>query len=99
MTGTRWVMENPVRMLFRVGVSSERGEGAVELLGEHGASQFVREGERRKRKLLRGAPPQRLWKTFRTAAQKYDFARAPITRFSQPFRELRRGLIFFRIVQ
>jgi hypothetical protein len=27
--------------LFRVGMSGEDGEGAVELLGEHGAGKFV----------------------------------------------------------
>jgi hypothetical protein len=55
-------------VLFRVGMAREDGEGAVELLGEHGAGEFVRERQGRKRKLLRGAAAQRFGETIRAAA-------------------------------
>jgi hypothetical protein len=36
-------------VLFRVRMAREDGEGAVELFSEHGAGEFVRERQRRKR--------------------------------------------------
>ena len=33
------------RRLFRVRMPRKNGEGAVELLGEHGAGKFVRSGQ------------------------------------------------------
>ncbi len=77
----------------------EDGEGAVELLGEHDAGQFVRKRQRRKRKLLRGAAAQSFGKSFRIAAQKNNFARAAVARFAEPLCELRRRLRFSRVVQ
>ena len=55
-------------VLFRVRMSREDGEGAVKLFGEHGAGEFVRERQGRKRKFLRSASAQRLGKTFRASA-------------------------------
>ena len=72
----------------------ENGEGAVELLGQHHAGEFVRKRERRQRKLLGGAAAQSFGKALRAAAQKNDFARAAVARFAQPLCELRRRLCF-----
>jgi len=53
--------------LFRIGVSRKDGEGAVELLGEHEAGKFMREGQRRKGKFLGGAATQCFGETFRSS--------------------------------
>src|ERR1700730_334665 len=83
------------RFSLRIRMAREDGGGAVELLGEHGAGKFVREGQRRKRKLLRSAAAQRLRKTLRAAAQECDFARSTVTRFTEPPCGLRRRLRLF----
>ena len=43
------------RELFRVGAAGENGEGAIELLGEHDAGEFVRKGHGAEGKFLMGA--------------------------------------------
>lgn len=77
----------------------ENGERAIDLLGEHGARQFVRESKEGKRKSLCGAAAQRVRKTLSGAAKKDNFARAAIARLAQPFRKLRRRLMFSGVVE
>src|ERR1700676_613983 len=89
----------PIRISFRIGMPGEDGKGAVELFGEHGARQFVRERQGGKRKFLRGAPAQCVRKTLRGAAKKNNFTRAAVARFAQPLRKLRRGLMLSRVVE
>src|ERR1700674_5470115 len=81
----------PTSISFRVGMSGENGEGAVELLGEHGAGQFVGKREGGKRKFLRRAPAQRIGKSFGGAAKKNNFTGAAVSRLAQPLGKLGRG--------
>ena len=74
--------------LFRVRVAGEDGEGAVELLGEHGAGEFVRQGERRKRDFVVARRRGALGKSFGVAAKEHHFAETAVAWFSQPFCEL-----------
>src|ERR1019366_2932511 len=89
----------PPRISLWVWMSGEGGEGAIDLLGEHGAGQFVRECQRRERKLLRGSAAQRLGKSFGGAAKKHNFARAAVARLTKPAGKLRRGLMFPRVIE
>src|ERR1019366_1135659 len=84
----------PPRISLWVWMSGEGGEGAIDLLGEHGAGQFMRERQRRERKLLRRSAVQRLGKSFGGAAKKHNFARAAVARLTKPPGKLRRGLMF-----
>ena len=80
-------------------MAGEDGEGAVELLGEHDAGEFVRERQRRKRNAFGGAARQRLGKTFRRAAQENDFARAAVAAAAQPRGELRGSNALSRVIE
>ena len=77
----------------------QNGEGAIELLGKHDASQFVRKCEGRKRERLRGAAADGFRKTLRATAEKRDFARAAIAHPAHPLGELRRRPVFSGVVQ
>src|SRR5580692_9683307 len=85
--------------LLGVRVARQDGKRTVDLFGEHGAGEFVRESERGKRELLRGAAAQRFRKTLRSPAKENDFTNAAIARFAQPARKLRRSLGLTRIVE
>jgi hypothetical protein len=80
-------------------MSGQNGKGAVELLDEHGAGQFVGIRERGKGKFLGGPAAQSLGKPFGITAQKNDFARAAIARFAEPLCKLIGGLVFSTGVQ
>jgi hypothetical protein len=82
------------RALFRVGAAGQDGQGAVDLLGEHDASEFVREGHGTERELMRGALAEIVRKAVGVAAQEDEFARTVIAEFSEPFCEGVRIKIF-----
>jgi len=48
---------------------------------------------------LRGAAPERVRKTLGGAAKKNNFARAAIAHLAQPFGELRRRVMFSRVIK
>jgi hypothetical protein len=75
------------RELFRIGAAGENGEGAVELLGEHDAGEFVRKGHGAERKFLVGAPAEVIREAFGVPAQEDEFASAAIAEFAEPFGE------------
>ncbi len=75
------------RELFRVGAAGENGEGAVELLGEHDAGEFVRKGHGAERKFLVGALAEIIRKAFGVAAEENEFAGAAIAEFAEPLSE------------
>src|SRR6266704_681332 len=75
------------RRLFRVGAAGKNGEGAVELLGEHDAGEFVREGHRAERKLLVGALAETFREAIGAAAEKNQFADAAVAELREPFGE------------
>ena len=77
-----------------VGVSRENCEGAVELLGEHDAGEFVRVGHRAERKLLLDTQPERIAKAVRISANEDNFARAAIALLAKPFSERFRVVLF-----
>ena len=70
--------DDSLRLSFRVGVAGENREGAIELLGEHHASQLVGKSERRKRDFRGGAPGQSVGEAFGRAAEKGHLARAAV---------------------
>jgi len=82
------------RELFRVGAAGENGEGAVELLGEHDAGEFVRKGHGAERKFLVGALAEIIRKAFGVAAEEDEFAGAAIAEFAEPLSEGLRIEIF-----
>src|SRR5260370_2579379 len=88
-----------IMVLLRIGMPGENGEGAVELLGEHGTGELVRERQGRERKLLRRTTAERVRKTLSGTAQKDNFARAAVARLAQPFSKLRRGLMLSRVIE
>src|SRR5215472_18071580 len=70
--------------LFRVGAAGEDGKGAVELLGEDHARQFVRERHGAERKFLRDALTQRFGETTCVPANKNELACAAVAQFTEP---------------
>jgi len=75
------------RELFRVGAAGEDGEGALELLGEHDAGEFVRKGDAAEGKFLVGALAEVIREAFGVAAEEDEFAGAAIANFAEPFGE------------
>jgi hypothetical protein len=75
------------RKLFRIGAAGENGEGAVELLDEHDAGEFVRKGHGAERKFLLGALAEFLREAVGVAAEEDEFASAAVTEFAEPFGE------------
>src|SRR5882672_4997097 len=73
-----------LRALFRVGAAGEDGEGAVELFGEHDASELVGESHRAERKFLVGAPAESFWEAVGVAAEKDQFAGAAVAQLTEP---------------
>jgi len=73
--------------LFRIRAAGKDGECTVNLLSEHDASEFVRESHGTERKLLVSALAQRIRETVGVAAEKNDFAGAPVAEFAEPFGE------------
>jgi hypothetical protein len=76
-----------LRGLFRVGAAGEDGKGAVELLGEHDACEFVGEGHGAERKFLVGALAEILREAIGIAAKEDEFAGAAVAEFAKPFGE------------
>src|SRR3984885_12164627 len=76
---------------FWIRVAGEDGEGAVDLLGQQHAGEFVRHGERGEGDFLFGAGTQFGGEAFGVAAEEDDFARAAIAQIAQPARELLGG--------
>ncbi len=64
--------------LFRIGVPGENREGAIDLLGEDHAGEFVWHGKRGERDFVFGGSAQVGGEPFRIAAEKDEFARAAI---------------------
>src|SRR5256885_16921167 len=85
--------------LFGIGASREDGEGAIELLGEHDAREFMREGGGAERHLLMSALAQVLRETAGIAAEEDEFVGAAVSEFAEPFGEGFGGQIFSRGVQ
>src|SRR6266446_3479373 len=75
------------RRLFRIGAARKNCEGAVELLGEHDAGEFVREGHRAERKLLVGALAETFREAIGVAAEENQFADAAVAELREPFGE------------
>jgi hypothetical protein len=75
------------RELFRIGAAGENGEGAVELLGEHDAGEFVRKGHGAERKFLVGALAEVIREAVGVAAEEDEFAGAAVAEFAEPFGE------------
>jgi hypothetical protein len=75
------------RELFRIGAPGENSEGAVELLGEHDAGEFVRKGHGAERKFLVGAPAEVIREALGVAAEEDEFASAAIAKSAEPFGE------------
>src|SRR5256885_16031901 len=77
----------PPRGLFRIGATGEDGEGAVQLLGEHDAGEFVREGHRAERKFLVRALAEVIREAVGVAAEKNKLTGATVAEFAEPFGE------------
>jgi hypothetical protein len=75
------------RALFRVGAAGEDGEGAIELLGEHHAREFVGEGHGAKRNFLEGALAEIVREAVGVAAEEDEFAGAAVAEFAEPVGE------------
>jgi hypothetical protein len=75
------------RELFRIGAAGENGKGAVELLGEHDAGEFVGKGHGAERKFLMGALAEVIREAFGVAAEEDEFAGAAVAEFTEPFGE------------
>src|SRR5271156_5212177 len=75
-------------------MAGEDGEGAINLLGEEHAREFVRHGQRRERDFLFGAGAQFRGETFGVAAEEDEFARAAVAQIAEPARELLGGELF-----
>jgi hypothetical protein len=75
------------RELFRIGAAGENGEGAVELLGEHDAGEFVRKGHGTERKFLVGALAEVIREAVGVAAEEDEFAGAAVAEFDEPLGE------------
>jgi hypothetical protein len=76
-----------LRGLFRVGAAGEDGEGAVELLGEHDAGEFVRKGHGAERKSVVGARTECVREPVGIAAKENKFTSAAVAKFAKPFGE------------
>ena len=85
--------------LFRIGVTGENREGAVDLLGEHDAGEFVGHGKRGERDFLFGRGAEVSREAFRIAAEEDEFARAAVAQIAEPFCELLRGELLARGVE
>ncbi len=59
-------------------MTGENREGAVDLLGEYDASEFVRHGKRGERDFLFGGGAQVSREAFRIAAEEDELARAAV---------------------
>src|SRR5260370_5959479 len=73
------------RGLFRIGAAGQNGEGAVELLGEHDAGEFVREGHGAERKFLVSALTECVREAVSVAAEEDEVAGAAVAKFTEPF--------------
>lgn len=72
-------------------MAGENGEGAVKLLGEDDAGEFVRHGESGKRKLHVRLAAEVVRKAFRAATEEDEFLGATVAEVAEPARELRSG--------
>src|SRR5277367_3848433 len=72
-------------------MAREDGEGAIDLLGQDHAREFVRHRERGERDFLPGAGTQFRGKPFGVAAQENYFPRTAVAQIAQPARELLRS--------
>src|ERR1700719_1019372 len=77
--------------LFRIGVTGEDREGAIDLLGEDDAREFVRHRKRGEGDFLFGAGAEVGWEAFGVAADEDEFAGAAVAEVTEPFCELLRG--------
>jgi hypothetical protein len=75
------------RELFRIGAAGENGEGAVELLSEHDAGEFVRKGHGAERKFLMGALAEVIREAVGIAAEEDEFAGTAVAKFAEPLGE------------
>jgi hypothetical protein len=71
--------------LFRVGAAGKDGEGTVELLGEHDASELVRVGHGAERKLLVGTLAKRVREAVRVSAKEDQLSGTAVAKFAEPF--------------
>src|SRR6266581_8974948 len=75
------------RGLFRIGAAGENGEGAVKLLGEHDAGEFMGKGHGAERKFLMSSLTQIIWKAVGVTAEEDEFTGAAVAEFTEPFGE------------
>jgi len=70
--------------LFRIGAAGEDSEGAVELLSEHDAGEFVGESHGAERKSVVSALAERFWEAVGVATEKDEFTSAAVAEFAEP---------------
>jgi len=75
-------------------MAGEDGEGAVELLGEDDAGEFVRHGERGERKFHVRLIAEVVRKTFGVPAEENNFLGAAVAEVTEPASKLRGGELF-----
>jgi hypothetical protein len=80
-------------------VACQNRKGAVDLLGQDDAGEFVRHGKGRERDSLFGLGTNFIREAFRVATKKNQLSRAAVAQIAQPARKLVRGVLFARSVQ
>ena len=80
-------------------MAGENREGAVDLLGEYDAREFVGHSKRGERDFLLGGSAQVSREAFSIAAEEDEFARAAVAQIAEPFCELLRGELLARGVE
>src|SRR5215831_5377760 len=74
-------------------MTCEDGEGAVDLLGENDAGEFVRHSQRGERNLVLGPGAKVVREAFGVATKKNHFTRAAIAEVAQPAGKLLGGVL------
>ena len=74
--------------LSRVGMTGERGKGAIELLEKHNASELVRQGQRGKGKMAVRKPSEAIRDAFGGTAEENQLAHAAVAQPGEPAGEV-----------
>jgi len=77
--------------LFRIGVTGENREGAIDLLGKDDAREFVRHCKSGEGDFLFGASAEGGGEAFGVTAQENELARAAVAQVAEPASKLLRG--------
>src|SRR5204863_6616546 len=95
MVAEGWSLSAAIRMamgygftprgLFRIGAAGENGKRPIKLFREHDAGEFVREGHGAEGKFVLSTLRKVIGKAVGVAAEKDEFASAPVAKLAEPF--------------